>query len=112
MDHFINCTTYGEFLVELKHADVIPPAHRKNRKCNKTNYRPVIALTNISKNYEKLLYDQLSKYFDSLLSTNQCGLRKGFSSYYCLLVMLEKFKEAIERRNQFGGTFNRPLESF
>ena len=80
MDHFSNCITYGEFLDELKHADVIPPVHRKNRKCSKTNYRPVSVLTNISKNYEKLLYDQLSKYFDSLLSTNQCGFRKGFSS--------------------------------
>ena len=52
--------------------------------------------------YEKLLYDQLSKYFDSLLATNQCGFRKGFSSQYCLLVMLEKFNEAIDRGNQFG----------
>ena len=59
-------------------------------------------LTNISKIYEKLLHDQLSKYFDSLLATNQCGFRKGFSSQYCLLVMLEKFNEAIDRGNQFG----------
>ena len=58
-------------------------------------------LTNISKIYEKLLYDHLSKYF-SLLATNQCEFRKGFSSQYCLLVMLEKFKEAIDRGNQFG----------
>ena len=59
-------------------------------------------LTNISKIYKKLLYDQLSKYFDSLLATNQCGFRKGFSSQYCVLVMLEKFKEALDRGNQFG----------
>ena len=58
-------------------------------------------LTNISKIYEKLLYDQLPKYFHSLLVTNQCGFRKGFSSQYCLLVMLEKFKEALARGNQF-----------
>ena len=48
------------------------------------------------------MYNQLSKYFDSLLATNQCGFRKGFSSQYCLLVMLEKVKEAIDRGNQFG----------
>ena len=59
-------------------------------------------LTNILKIHEKLLYNQLSKYFDSLLATNQCGFRKGFSSQYCLLVILEKFKEAIDRGNQFG----------
>ena len=59
-------------------------------------------LINISKIYGKLLYDQLSKYFDSLRAANQCGFRKSFSSQYCLLVMLEKFKEAIDRGNQFG----------
>ena len=100
-DHFNYCIANGEFPDELKHTDVIP-VHKKNEKCNKTNYRPVSILTNISKIYEKLLYDQLSKYFDSLLATNQCGFRKGFSSQYCLLVMLEKFKEAINTRNQFG----------
>ena len=48
------------------------------------------------------MYNQLSKYFDSLIVTNQCRFQKGFSSQYCLLVMLEKFKKAIDRGNQFG----------
>ena len=82
-DHFNYCIAYGGSPDELKHADVIP-VHKKNEKCNKTNYRPVSILTNISKIYEKLLYNQLSKYFDNLLATNQCGFRKGFSSQYCL----------------------------
>ena len=47
------------------------------------------------------MYNQLSKYFDSLLATNQCGFRKGFTQN-CLLEMLEKFNEAIDRGNQFG----------
>ena len=109
-DHFNYCIAYGEFSYELKHADVIP-VHKKNENREKTNYRPVSILTNISKFYEKLLYNQVSKYFDSLLATNQCGFRKGFSSQYCLLVMLEKFKEAIDRKSIWG-TFNRPFESF
>ena len=99
-DYFTYCIACSEFPDELKHAVI--PVHKKNEKCNKTNYRPVSILTNISKIYEKLLYDQLSKYFDSLLATNQCGFRKGFSSQYCLLVMLEKFKKAIDRGNQSG----------
>ena len=99
-NHFNYCITNHEFPDELKHADVIP-IHKKNEKCNKTNYRPVSILTNISKIYKKLLYDQLSKYFDSLLATNQCGF-SIFSSQYCLLVILEKFKEVIDRGNQFG----------
>ena len=48
------------------------------------------------------MYIQLSNFFDSLLAPNQCGFRKSFSSQYCLLVMQEKFKEEIDRGNQFG----------
>ena len=70
-DHFIYCIAYGEFPDELKHSDVIP-VYKKNEKCDKTNYRPVSILINISKIYEKLLFNQLSKYFDSLLATKQC----------------------------------------
>ena len=110
-DHFNYSIANGEFLDELKHADVIP-VHKKNEKCNKTYYRPMSILTNISKIYEKLLSDQLSKYFDSLLATNQCGFRKGFSSQHCLLVMLEKFKEATDRGNQFGAILTDLLKTF
>ena len=38
----------------------------------------------------------------SLLATNQCGFWKGFSSQQWLLVILKKFKEAIDRGNQSG----------
>ena len=100
-NHFNYCIAHGEFPDELKHADVIP-VHKKNEKCYKTNYRPVGILTNISKIYKKLLYNQSSKCFDSLLANKQYRFRKGFSSQYCLLVMLEKFKEVIDRGNQFG----------
>ena len=36
-DHFNYRIAYGEFPDELKHTDVIP-VHKKNEKCNKTNY--------------------------------------------------------------------------
>ena len=70
-NHFNYCIAYGKFPDELKRASAFP-VHKKNEKCNKTNYRPVIILTNISKIYEKSFYNRLSKYFDSLLATNQC----------------------------------------
>ena len=110
-DHFNYCIAYGEFPDELKHADVIP-VHKKNEKCDKTNYRPVTILTNISKIYEKLMYNQLSKYFDSLLDTNQCRFGNGFSSQYCRLVMVETFKEAMHRGNQSGALLTELLKAF
>ena len=58
------------------------------------------------------MYKKWSKYFGSLLVTTQCRFQKQFSSQYCLLVMLEKFKEAINKRNQYVTLFNWPFESF
>ena len=110
-DHFNYCIAYEEFPDELKHTDVIP-VHKRNEKCDKTNYRPVSIVINISKIYDKLLYNQLFKYFDSLIATNQCEFRKGFSSQYCLLVMLEKFKETIDRGNQFGALLTNLSKAF
>ena len=63
-DHFNDCIAYGEFPDELKNAVI--PVHKKNEKCNKTNYRQVSFLTNISKTDEKLIYNQLSKYYNRL----------------------------------------------
>ena len=81
-NHFNHCVAYGEFADELEHADVIPVPKRYD----KTNYRPESILNDILKIYEKLIYKQLSKSFDSLLVANQCQFGKGFSSMYCLLV--------------------------
>ena len=70
-NYFNYCIAYGKFSDELKRVGAFP-VHKKNEKCNKTNYRPVTILTNISKIYEKSFYNRLSKYFDSLPATNQC----------------------------------------
>ena len=44
-DYFNYCIAHGELPDELNHADVMP-AHKKNQKCDKTNYRSVSILTN------------------------------------------------------------------
>ena len=47
--------------------------------------------------YEKLLYNQLYSYVDNILSPNQSRFRKGDSAQQCFLVMIEKFKESIDK---------------
>ena len=89
----------GEFLNELKHAGSFP-VHRKNCKRDKGNYGPVSILSYFSKAYENILYSQLYNYFENLLFPGQYGFRKG--AQHCLLVIVEKFMEAIGRRNKFG----------
>ena len=52
----------SKFPNDLKEADVIP-VYKKKSKLSKENYRPISILPNISKVYERCLYDQISKYF-------------------------------------------------
>ena len=78
---------------EVKHADVAP-VHKKEVKSGKAVYRPVSIPPNLSKIYEKLIYQQLYEHFNSILSQKQCGFRKGYSAQHYLMVMLEKLKES------------------
>ena len=68
----------------------------------KENYRPISILSNLSKIYEKLMYNKLYDYFDNMLFPRQCGFGKGYIAQHCLLVMAEKFKETIDKGNEFG----------
>ena len=69
----------GEFPHCLKQAEVIP-IFKKKEKLDKSNYRPVSILPVISKIYERLMYDQMYKYFDQIFSKFQCSFRKRFST--------------------------------
>ena len=46
------------------------------------------------------------------LFPSQCDFRKGYSVQHCLLVMIEKFKEAIDRGNEFGALLTDLSEAF
>ena len=56
----------------------------------------------MSKVYERCLYDQMSEFFDNIFSKYQCGFRKSYSAQYCLLVMIEKWKEVVDNGGAFG----------
>ena len=86
---------------DLKFADVTP-AYKKKSKNSKDNYRPVSILSNISKVYERCIYDQMEAYFETILSPNQCGFCKGFSAQHCLISLIEKWKKSIDNGGAFG----------
>ena len=79
----------------MKYADVIP-IHKKDDKTDKENYNPISILPNLSKVYERLMYNQIYPYFDTLFSKFQCGFRKGFNAQHCLLAMIEKWRKTLE----------------
>ena len=51
---------------------------------------------------------QLYNYFDSILSSKQCGFHKGHSAQHCPTVMLEKFKESRDSGDEFDTLFTYP----
>ena len=85
----------------LKLAD-ITPLYKKGKNDQKENYRPVVRiLPNLSKIFERYIFKQMSQFFESTLSNQQCGFRNGLSNQQCLLVLLEKWKRPIDRGKAF-----------
>ena len=72
--NFNNSLSCSIFPTVMKYADVTP-IHKKDDKTDKTNYRPISILPNLSKVYERLMYNQISPYFDSVFSKFQCGFQ-------------------------------------
>ena len=85
----------------LKNA-TITPVHKKGAKAYQDNYRPVSILSNISVIYERIMFKQISKYFEPILSKFQCGFRIGFGSLHCPLAMLAKWKSEVDNKINFG----------
>ena len=75
----------------LKLADVTP-LHKKGRKELKEDYRSVSILPTLSKMFERIMFAQISAFFDNVFSKYQCGFQKGYSTQHCNLEMLEKWK--------------------
>ena len=95
------CIENSIFPSDLKVVDVTP-VFKKKSKTSKDNYRPISILPNISKIYERYLYNQMQTYFDNLLSKYQCGFRKGYNAQHCLVYMIEKWKESADSGEAFG----------
>ena len=100
-DFFNQSIENFEFPSILKNAN-ITPVFKKGYRGSKENYRPVSILPVISKIFEKLLCKQITIFMDPLLSKYQCGFRKGYSAQHCLLAMLEKWKNAVDKGKIFG----------
>ena len=55
----------------------------------------------ISKIFERVICNQISSFFENIFSKFQCGFRKGYSTQHCLLMMLESWKEAVDKNKAF-----------
>ena len=90
------CIENSIFPPDIKVADVIS-AFKKRSKTSKVNCRPVSFLPNISKIYERCLYNEMHTLFKC-----KCGFRKRFNAQHCLVSLLEKWKESVDNGGAFG----------
>ena len=88
----------------LNQADIIP-VHEKDDTDDKNNYRRVSILPSLPKAFEKCLYDQIYAYTDSILSKAQCGFRKGYSTQYSIIAMIEKWRRNLDEGCICGALF-------
>ena len=86
------CITGGTFVNAFKKAEV-RPIYKKDGRTEKSNCQSISVLSNVSKFYERCIYEQMYSYFDKIFSKNQCGFRKGFNAQRTRLVMIKKLKD-------------------
>ena len=79
------CILIKSFPEKLKIANVIP-VFKKEDPNNKANYRPISLLPIISKIFERVLFEQIEKFSEKILSPKLCGFRKGHSTQHALLI--------------------------
>ena len=96
MKDYNEAITTLTFFNILKHTNT-RSAYKKDSRNKVHNYYPMSILINLSKVYEKCLFNEMAIHFEDILSKYQCGFRKGFSSQQCLIV-LQKFQHK-------GGSF-------
>ena len=89
------CFSLGSFPNSLKFAE-ISPVHKKGSSLDLTNYRPVSVLPSMSKIFEREMVNQLSTYFESILSQFISGFRAKHSCETMLLYMMENIKNYID----------------
>ena len=72
-----HCITEGNFIADFKKAEVLP-LYKNDGRADKSNYRPISILSNVSKIYGRCLYNQLYDCFDkNIFSEYRCGFRKA-----------------------------------
>ena len=102
---FKNCLKCGIFPDDWKKR-IIVPIFKKGDKQNIKNYRPVSLLPICSKIFERIIYDNMLKYFldNNLITPKQSGFRPGDSCINQLLSITHiftSFDNGLEVRGVF-----------
>ena len=89
------------FPTSLKLANVTP-VHKKKERTNKENYRPISVLPTVSKVFERNMHNEIFSYIEKHLSPFLFGFRKGHNTEACLIIMIEKWRNALDKKLKAG----------
>ena len=78
------------------------PVYKTKDPLDKINYRPVSVLPLLSKMYERLVFDQLSRHVNKVLSKLQCDFRKVHSTQHTLFRLLRSWQKALGNSEYVG----------
>ena len=95
LHNFNNALSYSEYPASVKYAD-ITPVFKKDHKTDKTNYRPISIIPNLSKIYERFMQNQMCPYLNLIFTKYQCTVRKGYNAQHCLMTMIEKWHKFLD----------------
>ena len=86
---FQTCINKGNFPSYWKQSEVTP-IHKENDKADVSNYRPISLLTNVSKVFERVLFNHLYPLIEDQLDDRQFGFRQKRSAVLQLLIYLQE----------------------
>ena len=97
---------HGVFPQKIEIAIVIP-VHKKDDTEDCNNYRPISLLPNISKLFEKLVKNRLSKFLEEnkCLFSRQFGFRNKDSTNHALIDLTETIRKTIDDNECACGVF-------
>ena len=96
----------GNFPSIFKIAQICP-IYKKSDKSKCVNYRPISLLSNLSKIFERVMYNRLEYYLETndILYNHQFGFRKGFSTEHALMSITEQIKSNFSSKTFSCGVF-------
>ena len=95
---FNKSVSQGVFPDLLKKAKIIP-IYKDKEETLFSNYRPISILSSVSKVFERLMYNQLFRYFCNLkmFYKSQYGFRKHHSTEYAVLELIDRVSYAMDQ---------------
>ena len=87
MHHFSNQREYVQF-------------SKRMTKLNVRNYRPISLLSNLSKIFERVMYNRIESFLDDfeIMYELQYGFRKKHSTNHALLNIIEQIRKCLDNK--------------